>query len=55
MIGMLIIYLICGVMFDLFLVNNYAITKRNIPMWAVHFQLIVGWLPMIIYSALTQD
>ena len=52
---MIILYLLGGLVFHNAVISNYTVKKRSVPMWAVHSQLIVGWLPMLIYSICNQE
>lgn len=48
------LYLICGVLFYAHMTRTRTL-KTKLPMWLVRLQVVVGWFPIVIYSALTQE
>lgn len=54
MIELIGVYLIIGLIILVISKTHYRQTKRTVPMWFVNLQLIVGWLPLLVYNIFNQ-
>jgi hypothetical protein len=52
---MLGIYLAFGIVFHIKIITKHTRIKTKLPMWAVHFQVVVLWLPIILNSLGPED